>query len=463
MNETSIDLKKNPITEGIIWKEMLLYFFPILFGSLFQQIYNTADALIVGRYLGKIALSAVGGSSGQITMLIVGFFVGLASGASVLVAQYYGGKQHEQVSKAVHTVIVFSVVCGLVIMIAGFILTPAILRIMQTPEETMELSIIYLRVYFAGMVANLIYNTGSGVLRAVGDTRRPFLFLVVCCMLNVILDLLFILVFHMGVFGAAFATVLSQVVSAIWVLIVMFREQDSYQLVLSKMHMDPTVLRETISIGFPAGAQSMMYGISNIIIQVGVNGLGTDTVAAWATYYKIDVIFWMTVNAFGIAAATFVGQNIGANKPDRIRHSVWMALAQATIASLLICLVIYETCPWIFPIFTTDANVISIGVDMMRYLTRYYPLFVSIEILLGAMRGAGDTLVPMFINGIGVCLFRSIWIIAMMPGHNNIYTVMISYPVSWVITSLALYVHLFGFSKLKDYMRMKKADRLSQS
>lgn len=448
-------ITKNPITEGKIGKEMLLFFFPILFGSLFQQIYNAADALIVGRYLGKIALSAVGGSSGMIVMLIVGFFVGLSSGAAVLVSQYYGSGNEEKVSRSVHTVLVFSILCGVVIMILGIWLAPTMLGWMNTPEDTMEWSVIYLRVYFAGMVGNLIYNAGSGILRAVGDSRRPFIFLVVCCLLNVVLDLLFILVIPMGVFGAALATILSQAVSAVLVLVVMARRQDACRLHLKKMKIDKKMLKRMVHVGLPAGMQSVMYGLSNSIIQVGVNGLGTDYVAAWATYYKIDGVFWTTIAAFGIAGSTFVGQNIGAGKSSRVTKSIWVCILQAVCSAVLLSIVIYLICPWLFPLFSTDAGVNQVGVAMMRYLTRFYVLFVSIEILSGVLRGAGDTFIPMLISGIGVCLIRSLWILFVLPKHHDMYTMMNSYPISWSISSIAFFIYLFTFSKLKPYLRRK--------
>lgn len=448
---------KNPITEGKIGKEMLLFFFPILFGSLFQQIYNTADALIVGRYLGKIALSAVGGSSGMIVMLIVGFFVGLASGASVLVSQYYGSGNADKVRKSVHTVLAFSIWCGALIMIVGILLTPTLLRWMHTPEDTMEWSVLYLRVYFAGMIGNLIYNAGSGVLRAVGDSRRPFIFLVVCCLLNVVLDLLFILVIPLGVFGAALATILSQAVSAILVLVVMARRKDACRLHLSKLRMDPHILRKMLRIGLPSGLGSVMYGLSNSIIQVGVNGFGTDYVAAWATYYKIDGVFWSTIGAFGIAGSTFVGQNIGAGKDRRVKRSVQVCMLQTAVAAVFLSILIYLTSPWLFPLFSTDAGVNAIGVNMMRYLTRFYITYITIEVLSGLLRGAGDTFIPMLIAGVGVCGIRSAWILLVLPKHHDMYTMMNSYPISWTISSIAFVVYLFGFSKLRPYLRKSKS------
>lgn len=443
----------NPVTQGKIGKEMLRFFFPILWGSLFQQIYNTADALIVGRHLGKTALSAVGASSGMIIMLVVGFFVGLSSGASVLVSQYIGSGQEKETHDTIHTAILFSLVCGLIVTISGIAMTPMLLSWMQTPLDTMQQSTIYLQVYFAGMIGNLIYNVGSGILRAAGDSRRPFCYLVISCLLNIILDLAFIIHLDLGVFGAGLATILSQAVSALLVILALVRSKGPCRLQLTELKMERSYLNKIIHIGLPAGLQSIMYGISNIIIQVAVNGLGTDYVAAWATYYKIDGVFWMTVSAFAIVGATFVGQNYGAGQSERVKRCIRINLLQAFAAAALISLFVYFSAPWLFPLFSNDAGVNRIGVDMMRYLTRFYILYVSIEILSGVLRGVGDTFIPMLICGIGVCLLRSLWILLVTPISNNIYTIMVSYPISWVTSSLAFYIYAFRFSRLKKLYR----------
>lgn len=439
----------NPILEGVIWKQLLKYFFPILFGTFFQQLYNTADALIVGRFLGKEALSAVAGSSGMIVQLVVGFFVGLSSGASVLVSQYYGAYDKENVRKSVHTVMAFSFLCGALMMVIGLMFSPVFLQWMKTPEDTMEMSVIYLRVYFAGMIGNMIYNTGSGILRAAGDSRRPLYFLIVSCVGNIILDALFIIPMKLGVFGAALATIVSQFFSAILVLLVLMRTNDLYRFSFSSMTIDPKTLSSIIRIGLPSGLQCVMYGLSNIIIQIGVNGLGTATVAAWASYYKIDGIFWMTVGAFGISITTFTGQNYGAGNRKRIFDSIKSCMFMALLSSVVISAVVWLICPWLLPLFITDAEVQHIGVDMMRYLTRFYFLYVSVEILSGALRGVGDTVIPMLLCLFGICILRSAWILFVLPVHHDMYTMMNSYPISWIVTSLAFFLYLPLFSRLR--------------
>ena len=271
----------NKITEGVIWKQLLLFFFPILFGTFFQQLYNAADAMIVGRFVGKEALSAVGGSTATIINLLVGFFIGLASGATVIISQYYGAKRREMVEYAVHTAIAFCILGGVVLMIGGIVTAPSILRKMDTPADVLDHAVLYIRIYFAGVIPNLIYNMGAGILRAVGDSKRPLYFLIASCLTNIVLDVLFVVGFQMGVSGAALATILSQALSAGLVIWVLVRTEDMHHLEIRKVRIDGRLLHRIVQIGFPAGLQSVMYSSSNLIIQTGVNSLGTDTVAAW--------------------------------------------------------------------------------------------------------------------------------------------------------------------------------------
>jgi len=439
----------NPITEGIIWQQILLFFFPILFGTFFQQLYNAADAMIVGRFVGKEALSAVAGSSGMLVQLIVGFFVGLSSGASVLVSQYYGAKRPEMAGYAVHTVVTFSILSGIGMMIVGIILAPWMLVAMGTPQEVVGLSVTYMRIYFCGMAANLVYNTGAAILRAVGDSKRPLYFLIVSCLVNIVLDVLLVVVCRMGVAGAALATIMSQLLSAVLVTVTLMRTDDMYHLDLRKLGLDKRMLARMVRIGFPAGLQSVMYGLSNVIIQSGINSLGTDTVAAWASYSKIDSLFWMMINAFGISVTTFVGQNYGAGREDRVRDGVKSCLFMTLMASLGMSVLIYNWGIYGYQLFTTDQEVIRIGVAMMRYLSPVYATYVAIEILSGALRGVGDSWVPMLLCLFGVCVLRVAWILFAVPLKRDIYTIMFSYPLTWVVTSILFSVYYFCFSKLK--------------
>ena len=330
------DASVNQITEGVIWKQLLIFFFPIMLGTLFQQLYNTADAVVVGRFVGTKALAAVGGSTGQITNLIVNFFVSLASGATVIIARYYGAKNKKDLNDTLHTAAALSIVGGIITTVIGIALAPALLEMMKTPADVMPDSVTYLRTYFAGIIFVFIYNVGSAILRAVGDSTRPLYFLIVCCFINIFLDILLVVGFNMGVAGAAIATVISQVVSAVLVVHALIKSTDMYRLQPKEVRFHRFLLISIITIGLPAGIQSIMYNISNIIIQTSLNDLGTDTMAAYTAFGKIDAIYWMISGAFSVSIVTFIGQNYGAGKYDRMKKSVKVCLLLDFIASLLV-------------------------------------------------------------------------------------------------------------------------------
>ena len=449
--------KVNQITEGVIWKQLLLFFFPILFGTFFQQLYNAADAMIVGRFVGKEALSAVGGGTGTIIQVLVGFFVGLSSGGTVIISQYYGAKREEMVGYAVHTSIAFSLAAGVVMMVGGIAAAPAALAAMNTPADVMEPSLIYIRIYFLGIIGNLVYNMGAGILRAVGDSKRPLYFLIASCLTNIVLDILFVVGLKMGVAGAALATILSQALSAVLVIVVLVRTRDMYRLELKKIRFDKRMFKRIIRIGLPAGLQSIMYSSSNVIIQSSVNSLGTDTVAAWTAYSKIDSMYWMIISAFGISVTTFVGQNYGAGKQDRVRKGVRECLAMSFGTTIVLSALLYFFGVYFYSLFTADAAVVEIGIGMLRYLAPVYFTYVAIEILSGALRGVGDCWLPMLISCVGICVLRVLWIMVVVPMRRDIYNIMFSYPLTWVTTSILFVVYYLFFSKMKREKRGKHA------
>ena len=446
--ESSISVQ-NQITEGVIWKQLLLFFFPILFGTFFQQLYNTVDAIIVGRFVGKEGLAAVGGSAAMIINLLVGFFIGLSSGATVIISQFYGARQQAKVSQAVHTAVAFSIAGGLVIMAVGLITAPAALRAMGTPEETMADSILYLRIYFLGLIGNLLYNMGAGILRAIGDSKRPLYFLIVGCMTNIVLDVVLVLFFHMGVAGAAWATILSQFAAAVLVIATLLKTDDMYRLNWREVRIHPDMLLRIIQIGLPAGLQSVMYSASNIIIQSSVNALGTNVVAAWTAYGKIDVIYWTIINAFGISITTFVGQNFGAGKLDRVYKGIRVCLGISAGATIFLSLLLYQFGQYIYLLFTTDAEVIAKGVEILHFLVPTLITYVCIEILSGALRGIGDCWIPMIMTALGVCLLRVVWIVVAVPLYPDIKTICFSYPLTWTVTSILFLVYFKWFSKIR--------------
>lgn len=443
--------ERNQITEGVIWKQLLIFFFPIMIGTFFQQIYNTADSIVVGRFVGKEALAAVGGSVNQIVNLVVEVFVGLTSGASVIVAQFYGAKDKKNLNKTLHTSYAFGIVTGFVVAVVGLLVTNTVLELMKTPQELMADSRLYLHIYFCGMIFNIIYNMGASILRAVGDSRRPLYVLMVTCGLNIVLDILLVVIFRLGVMGVAIATVSCQGISSILVTAMLMKEHPLFQLKLREIRFYRVSLNSVLRIGIPAALEATMYTIANLIIQVFVNELGTDTVAAWGTFAKIDAVYWMVVNAFGISITTFVGQNYGAGKVKRMRKSVGICLGMSYAGAILVSGVLYALAGPLYRLFTTDENVVRIGVDMMHFLLPSYFMYVVIGILSGALRGAGRVLVPMLLTCGGVCLIRIVWMFGVFPGHPGINTIMLSYPVSWGITAVLFIIYYFRkFPKVKN-------------
>ena len=451
---------RNSITEGVIWQQLLFFFFPILFGTFFQQLYNTVDAVIVGQYVGTEALAAVGGTTGTLINLFVGFFVGLSSGATVTISQFFGAGQHDMVSRSVHTAVAFSLVTGLAMMGIGLVGAPFALRAMGTPEAVMDYATSYLRIYFLGIIPNLVYNMGSGILRAIGDSKRPLYFLMASCFTNIFLDLLLVAVFHMGVAGAAIATIASQLLSAVLVMGCLMKTTDLYRLEWKMVRIDRRMLQRIIRIGLPAGMQSVMYNISNVIIQTGVNALGTDPVTAWATYGKVDGLFWMIINALGIAVTTFVGQNYGAGRLDRVRRGTGVCMGIGVFLSVTVSAVICGGGHLLIDLFTTDATVRQISLRLVRTLVPTYITYIAIEVLSGTMRGVGDTLKPLIITGVGICLVRVLWILFVLPLRPDIITAGVSYPLTWSLTSIAFVLYYYFFSPLKRWDAMRRIRKL---
>lgn len=441
----------NQITEGTIWKQLLLFFFPIVFGTFFQQLYNTADTMIVGHFIGKNALASVGGSATQIINLVIGFFTGLSSGSAVIIAQFFGARDERSVRESLHTAYAFSIVGSMIISILGVLLAPHLLTWMHTSKELMPESTLYLRIYFAGILFVFIFNIGSSILRAIGDSRHPLYYLIVCCFLNIILDILCIVQFNMGVAGAAVATFLSQAVSAVLVTRKLMTSEGILRLSLSQLHFYTNTLKSQLRIGVPAGLQSMMYSISNVLIQTALNDFGTDTVAAWSAYGKLDAVFWMVSGAIGISITTFVGQNYGARKYDRVKKSVRVCLGiDFLISGILVLFLIFARRP-LFGLFTSDSEVIRIGSHMLALITPCYILFIFIEVLSGALRGIGDVLIPTLITLCGVCVFRILWLIGVLKLHPTVDAIILSYPVTWLITSISFILYyLYQKRKILD-------------
>lgn len=434
-------IKQPQITEGVIWKQLLIFFFPILLGTFFQQMYNTVDTIIVGRLVGTEALAAVG-ATGPLVNMTNGFFIGVSSGATVILSQFYGAGDRKGVSDAIHTGVTLSLLLGAVLTALGVGLGAQVLGLMHMPESCMEDAAVYIRIYFAGSVGTVVYNMGAGILRAMGDSRRPMLFLLATCLLNVVLDLLFVAVLHMGVAGAALATILSQFISAALPIIVLLRMPQD-RLEFKKLRIERALLGRILRIGVPAGLQFVTFDFSNILIQSGINSFGEVTMAAWTAHGKTDAFTWMISGAFGVAITTFVGQNFGAQKYRRIRQGTWTCLAMsvALVGAVAAFLLTFRT--QILGIYTDNPEVIAVGSFIMLSIMPFNVIFMPIEVFAGTMRGVGNSLMPTLITGSCVCLFRVVWLMTVVKRWHTLKMLTLSYPISWAIAAAAFFVVYF--------------------
>ena len=429
------------LTHGPIARQIIRFFIPIWCGIFFQQIYVTADAIIISKVVGESAMAAVGCTTTFINLLI-GFFTGIGSGATVVIAQYFGARENALAQRAAHTALVLAAFIGLVFMLLGLAISPWLLTLLRTPPDLYDMALQYLRVYFLGMIGSVIYNMGAGILRAVGDARRPVYILIATVVINIVLDLVFTAALQMGVRGAALATVLSQFIAMFLVLLCMYRERElPVQLRLRMLRPDSGLLWRIAFIGLPIGLQATMFDLSNLLIQSSVNYFGTTTVTAWTAYGNINLIFWMTVSAMGTTMTTFAGQNFGAGNIERLHRGVRVGLGLAAVGCLLLTLL---TILFRYPLthlFATEPDVVAICIHMLLVLTPTYITYVCIEILSGAIRGVGESLVPMIITGSSICVFRVVWVLWVLPLHNTLDMICISYPISWIIGTVAFVLY----------------------
>ena len=452
MENTALKKEKtgfNPITEGRIGREMILFFLPLMFGTFFQLLYNTADSVIVGQFVGKEALAAVGGSAAILVNVFVGGLTSLSSGATVIIGQYYGADRKEDVSKAVHTGMAFAIILGILITAIGIPTTRLMLEGMNTTPESLDGSTIYLRVYMAGMIPNLVYNMGAGILRAIGDSKRPLLFLVISSITNIILDLILVLGLGLGVFGVALATILSQTISAVLTVYVLVRVDDCYKLYLNRIRIHSFYLKRILMIGIPSTVHSLTYTASNLIIQIAVNSFGTDTVAAWVATGKADQIFWMVSSSMGITISTFVAQNYGKGSMDKVKKSMVSGFIYHTILTTAIVGGLLTIGPFVLKFFTKDAVVIDIATYMLKFFVVFYFTFILIEVCHASLRGMGNATGPMIISVFGVCGIRILWIFTAFRAFRTMKVLMTSYPMSWGISSAISLVYLLIVLKLK--------------
>ena len=440
----------NPITQGVIWKQLLRYFAPLLAASFLQLLYNTADTVIAGRFVGKIALTAVGGSAGQIYAMVTEFMIGLSGGAGVILSQAYGARSKKLLDDGLHNAVALALALGALFMVTGLIVSGPALRLAGAPEETMAQSVLYLRIVFAGIISNALYNMGAGVLRAVGDSRRPLRFLMISSGLNIALDLLFVAVFRMGIGGAALATILSQTLSAALVLRTLIRgtgRELMPKLALNKLRLQRDVVLKMLRLGVPLGFETLMYTFSCVVLTSAVNTFGTDTVAAYAGFVRIESFYWILEAAFAVSITTFVGQNLGAGRMDRVHKVAWQGAALMYLFMGTAIVIMYTFCPKWLGLFTTDRDVIGIGVDMMRFLLPFYILYIPNGVFFSTLRGMGDSLRPSLITFLGVCVLRIAWVAFVFPRFATVKALLICFPVSWSVTAVTYSVYYQWFMR----------------
>ena len=436
------------LAEGTIWKQLIRFALPLLFSNFLQQLYSTADLMIVGQFASSESMAAVG-STGSLTSLIVNFFVGLGTGSSVVISQYYGAQNHKMVSKSVHTSITLSLCSGVIITVLGLVFAPILLAWMDTPADIIGEADAYLTIIFTGIIPTIVYNMGSGILRAVGDSRRPLYYLMFGAGLNIGLDILFVGVFGWGVSGAAIATVISQIGAMTLTLLNLFRTYSSYKLTFRGLGINWKILGQIVAIGVPAGLQSVMFAISNVVIQANINSFGSIAVAGLAAASRVDGFIFIFIQAFSLAIMTFVGQNIGAGRYDRVKKGVRTCLLMGGGSTAAVGIIIYLIGPEFLRIFNDDPGVIEFGMKMVFIMGTTYWIFSLSEILNNTMRGAGYSTVPMIVSLTFICGLRLLWMAVMLPIWNDIFVVILSYPISWGVT-LSI---TFGLYVAKPWLR----------
>ena len=432
---------KANLTEGSVWRKLLIFFLPIAAGTIIQQLYNAVDGLIVGRFVGTNALASVGGSSAQIINVLVGFFVAMTAGASVVIGQIYGAGRREDLNKAIGNAVTVMGLFGIALMVLGFAASPALLRLLNTPEETLEGAVLYLRIYFLGVPFLMVLNMESSILRAVGDSFHPFLFMVAGCVLNIVMDAVFVIVFGWGIAGVAVATVAAQVVNTALLTRQLNRKGQEYRLTFRELGIKGVYLANMLRLGVPAGLQSSMYNVSNMIIQVAVNSLGTVVVASWAMSGKTDGFYWALSNAMGAAITSFIAQNYGAGRTDRVKQCVKQGLIMHLVITVVVSAALMLTAIPALRLLTPDEAVVETTYLIMSYFVPFYFTWVLVEVLSAVLRGAGDAVYPVVIIGLGVCLFRVIWILTVFRYFGTLLSLCLSYTVSWTITSIALVIY----------------------
>ena len=425
------------VTEGRLLRQVFIFALPIMISGVLQLVFNAADTIVVGRFAGNEALAAVG-SVGSLNNMIVSLFIGLSIGVNVLVAQYTGSHDSENVSKTVHTAVLLSVCGGVVLTIVGVLLAKPLLVLMGSPEDVIDLAVLYIRIIFVGMPVQMLYNFCAAVLRAIGDTRRPLYFLTVAGVINAVLNLFFVIALRMSVAGVALATIISQLVSAVLIVHSLMLADGPTRLNLRRLRLHGRILREIIRIGLPAGIQSSVFSLSNVVIQSSVNSFGSIVIAGNAAAANVGNFVYQAMNTFQQAVTCFVGQNIGARKPARVSASVNVSLFWATVFGVVLGLLSCAFGTPLLSLYTTDPAVISAGLERLYIVCGPYFLCGVMDVMTGALRGIGYSMLPMIVSILGSCALRIFWVMTIFAAAPSMTCLMLSYPISWAMTFAAL-------------------------
>jgi len=455
--KVEFDLKKaQDLTTGPISRKLIMFALPLLFGSLVQQLYNTVDLIFVGNFIGKSASAAIGASSLLITCLI-GFFGGMSVGSGVVISQIFGARDYKKLSRAVHNTAALCLAGGLVLMVLGYLLAPVFLKLINTPEAIRPAAVGYLRIYFLSFFSVVSYNLGSGVIRALGDSRTPLYAQIVGGLTNVVMDYIFVRVFSNGINGVAWATLISQTVAAAFIVWRLTGLEDTYALRFNKIAFDRPILLEVLRIGIPAGAQSLVITLSNVIAQYHINSLGEDAIAAFTAYFKVELLIYHPIVALGQANMTFSGQNKGAGNMERVRQGtrrctlISMALAALTAAAAL------PLGGVLFRVFNREASVIALGRQIIGVTFPFYFIYSILQIVGDSMRGVGKARGPMLIILTNICVIRTILLFTIVPRWQDIRGVAVTYPITWALTAGCMLVYYIRYHKSQAIRQEVKA------
>ncbi|NLO83830.1 MAG: MATE family efflux transporter [Clostridiales bacterium] len=446
------------MTEGSVWRHMTRFALPIFWGNLFQQLYSVVDSLVVGNFVGKDALAAVS-SSGSLIFLLVGLVSGIFSGASVVISRYFGARDDDSLHTAIHTTVAFGLVAGVVVSLAGVLMAPTLLVWMGTPQSVLPNSILYLRIFFSGLIFSVLYNTATGIFQAVGDSRRPLFYLIISSVLNVTLDLLFVVGFGMGIEGAAWATVISQAISSVLAFRRLMSIDSAYRVWPKKVRFDMPMLRQVLNMGIPSGLQNSIIALANVVVQSSINMYGAMAVAGSGAYAKIEGFGFLPINSFALALATFVSQNLGAKEYGRAKKGARFGVITSLLLAEGVGIAIFLLAPKLIAIFNGDPEVVAYGVLHARTTTLFYFLLALSHAIAGVMRGAGRSIVPMIVMLVCWCLIRVTYILAYARGTGDIQMIYWAYPITWSLSSIAFLIYYLkaDWPHYMDRLQAKRA------